>query len=183
MSEEMIVRHCSPTLAGLKTGNLFVCSFSQEATLRTEICRLNRRLGKKGVCILPLRMKDGSALIYVYRPKRLATDFSREEVLSLLRQHGYFCSTSAGCILRLMERLKNASEFPHEIGLFLGYPPEDVNGFIENKAKAAKCTGAWKVYGDEAAAKTLFAKYKKCTDVYLSQLIRGNTIDRLTVKV
>lgn len=26
MSEEMIIRHGSPTLAGLKTGNLFNCS-------------------------------------------------------------------------------------------------------------------------------------------------------------
>lgn len=28
MSDEMIIRHGSPTLAGLKTGNLFNCSYS-----------------------------------------------------------------------------------------------------------------------------------------------------------
>ena len=27
MSEEMLIQHCSPTLAGLKTGNLFNCRY------------------------------------------------------------------------------------------------------------------------------------------------------------
>ena len=27
MSEEQVVRNCAPTLAGLKTGNLFACSW------------------------------------------------------------------------------------------------------------------------------------------------------------
>ncbi len=48
-------------------------------------------------------------------------------------------------------------QFPHEIGLFLGYPPEDVCGYIRNKGKCQKCTGHWQVYGDEnfALAKDL----------------------------
>ena len=29
---------------------------------------------------------------------------------------------------------RKIDEFPHDIGLFLGYPPEDVLGFITNKA-------------------------------------------------
>ena len=69
------------------------------------------------------------------------------------------------------------------IGLFLGYPPEDVCGFIENKADACKCVGCWKVYGDEDAAKKLFAKYKKCTDVYCTLFANGRSIERLTVAV
>ena len=50
-------------------------------------------------------------------------------------------------------RLRRESDFPHEVGLFLGYPPRDVEGFIREKARRAKCTGAWKVYGDEEAAR------------------------------
>ena len=26
MSEDLLIRHCSPTLAGIKTGNLFSCA-------------------------------------------------------------------------------------------------------------------------------------------------------------
>ena len=36
---------------------------------------------------------------------------------------------------RLIKRLNEDAEFPHEIGLFPGYPPEDVRGFIENRAE------------------------------------------------
>ena len=38
-------------------------------------------------------------------------------------------------------------EFPHEIGVFLGYPAQDVRGFMEGRK--ATCRGAWHAYGDE----------------------------------
>ena len=34
-----------------------------------------------------------------------------------------------------------SGEFPHEVGLFLGYPPEDVKGFIDHRANNFKCAG------------------------------------------
>lgn len=74
MSEELLVRHCAPTLAGLKTANLFACRFSDGDALRRCLCCWNRRLMKKGLRILPLRFEGRRALIYVYRPARLACD-------------------------------------------------------------------------------------------------------------
>ena len=74
MSEELLVRHCAPTLAGLKTANLFACRFSDGDALRRCLCCWNRRLTKKGLRILPLRFEGRRALIYVYRPARLACD-------------------------------------------------------------------------------------------------------------
>ena len=38
MSEELLVRHCAPTLAGLKTANLFACRFSDGDALRRCLC-------------------------------------------------------------------------------------------------------------------------------------------------
>lgn len=35
MSEEMLVKHCAPTLAGMKTGNMFTCEYES----RDELCR------------------------------------------------------------------------------------------------------------------------------------------------
>ena len=52
------------------------------------------------------------------------------------------------------------------VGLFLSYLPEDVRGFIDHRAGGFKCTGLWKVYGDEEKTCSLFAKYKKCTEIY-----------------
>lgn len=50
------------------------------------------------------------------------------------------------CIRNLRIRINSSKTFPHEIGLFLGYPVEDVKGFIENKGENCVKCGAWKVY-------------------------------------
>lgn len=181
MSEEMVVRHCSPTLAKMKTGNMFSCTVGEREELYTFIRALNQTLVKKGLRVLPLRVREGRALIYVYRPKRLKRDLSHAMSAQLLEERHYDPSSSERGVLRLMQRLNESEEFPHEIGLFLGYPPEDVVGFIEHRASKFKCVGTWKVYGDARAAQNTFRKYQKCTSIYCTQYARGKSIERLTV--
>lgn len=41
MSEEVFVHYCSPTLAGIKTANLFSCRFADEKEMRDSVRRLN----------------------------------------------------------------------------------------------------------------------------------------------
>lgn len=139
MSEETFVRYCSPTLAGIKTANLFSGCFADEEEMREGIRRLNGILVKKGIRVLPLKYHEGRALIYVYRPMRLRQDLERADVRSLLQEYGYICGAPEHCIVQLMRRLAEERDypwgFPHEIGLFLGIPPEDVRGFIENRAE------------------------------------------------
>lgn len=181
MSEELLIRNCSPTLAGMKAGSMFSCTYQTQEELLCDICRLNQMLSHKGIRILLLRCRAGRALVYVFRPNAVAKVLEDETAVSLLKNRGY-CQMSLGpCIRELMQRLQKYEEFPHEVGLFLGYPPEDVRGFIENCACHQKCVGCWKVYGDEAAARKTFAKYKKCTDVYCEQWEKGKSIERLTV--
>lgn len=184
MSEETFVRYCSPTLAGIKTANLFSCRFTDEKEMRESIRRLNGILVKKGVRVLPLKYSGEHCLIYAYRPSKLSRDFENADACRLLEERGYpFSRIPERCIIRLMQRLAEGGEFPHEIGLFLGYPPEDVCGFIENKAQGYKCVGEWKVYGDEEKAKKTFAQYKKCTEVYCECFSQGRSMERLTVAV
>ena len=49
MSEEMVVRQCAPTLAGIKTGSLFPCPCTDRDALLDEVRQLNRRLSPKGL--------------------------------------------------------------------------------------------------------------------------------------
>lgn len=181
MSEDYIIRNCAPTLAGLKTGNIFVCPYESKATVMDTVRDLNRRLGPKGLRVLPLRFTEKGALIYIYRPSKLSADLSHSTADAILRRHGYRTGSCGQCIVQLIRRLQEQDEFPHEIGLFLGYPPEDVDGFIENRACDCKCVGCWKVYGNEEEAKKKFAQYKKCTRVYWDQWVKGKAIERLTV--
>ena len=71
MSDEMIIRHCSSTLAGLKTGNVFNCPYSDRKELLSAVRSLNRRLVPKGVRVIPLRMSADRVLLYIYRPNKL----------------------------------------------------------------------------------------------------------------
>lgn len=181
MSEETMVRNCAPTLAGIKTGNLFSCTYSSAEEMRSAVRKWNRRLNKKGVRILPLRYRDHSALIYVYRPAHLTEDLKDGEACRILAQCGYRKAPSEQCVVQLIRRLRECDGFPHEIGLFLGYPPEDVSGFIEQKACGYKCVGCWKVYGDEQKCRRLFAQYKQCTAAYESLLKKGRDVPSMTV--
>lgn len=181
MSEQLLVRQCSPTLAGLKTGNLFPCVYRDRAEMCGAMRVWNRRLAGKGLRVLPLRYCEGHALIYVYRPAKLRADLASPAAREILASLGYPSASPALCLGRLSRRLRESREFPHEIGLFLGYPPEDVRGFMEHGAADCKCVGCWKVYGDEANARRQFARYRKCTAVYCRRFLEGRTIEQLTV--
>ena len=181
MSEEYLVWQTAPTLAGLKTGSLFPCKYESYDTLKREICETNKALGKKGLRLIPLRRNEKQALLYLYRPERLRADLSTPEAVSILRREGYADLRQERCLHELMRRLQRFEAFPHEIGLFLSYPPEDVRGFIEHKGHESKCEGCWKVYGDAERAKKTFRTYKKCTDCYCRQQAKGVPIARLAV--
>ena len=181
MSEEMLVRHCSPTLAGLKTANLVNCPCTSPEEFAANLAKLNRRLNPRGVNLRLLRWGKESALVYVYRPDKLCVDLCGE-AWSLLGQEGYLHPDASSCLRCLSQKLRQEGTFPHEIGLFLGYPLEDVIGFIENHGQHCKCVGTWKVYSDEKAARKTFARYKKCTDVYERLYHEGYPLTRLTVQ-
>lgn len=177
----MIIEHCSPTLAGLKTGNMFTYPYKTAAEMRDAVRRWNKVLKEKGLRVLPLRYNGKTALIYIYRPSRLSNDLKDKTACRILNSCSYGTCSPDGCVARLAKRVSSCAEFPHEIGLFLGYPPEDVSGFIKNKAVGCKLVGYWKVYGDEEKTKKTFGKYRKCTKIYSEQHAKGKTVERLTV--
>ncbi len=180
MSCETLIRCCAPTLACLKTGSMFSCAFDSREQLTAELRQLNRQLRHKGLRMLPLRWRDGKALLYLCRPKLLERDLDDPLSRKLLRECGYPCQNASLCITHLISRLRESGEFPHEVGLFLGYPPADVDGFMHRKNECRLC-GLWKVYSDTESALRQFARCRHCTQVYLSCLSRGFTLDRLTV--
>lgn len=181
MFEEMIVRNCAPTLAGIKLGSLFNCRCLPVPDVFDRIRSLNRRLLPRGIRIIPLTSSDSSTLIYVYRPDKLCSYLAKDEVKSILEDLGYPADDADLCVRTLSDRLYEQDVFPHEIGLFLGYPAADVKGFMEHHAAGCKCTGCWKVYSDEKSAQELFAKYRKCTDIYCRLYGRGRSLEKLTM--
>lgn len=183
MLEERFISHSAPTLAGLKTANLFTLPFSSR---REAVCQLeawNRELSHKDVYVTALRIKEKEALVYVYRKRKLEEILKKEGVMEFLQTYGYEEAGAAGVLDCLKAKFARSDEFPHEVGVFLGYPLEDVKGFIANGGKNCKCVGCWKVYCDECEAKKRFAAFQKCRRVYAALFQQGKTVNQLTVAV
>ena len=176
--EEQIIRHCAPTLAGLKAGSMF--SMPGQPGESLHCCQ--QALKPKGICMEFLRVSQNRSLVYLYRPAGLFRDWQAPGVKDFLEGYGY--DLSAGMqtqIDHLKARIKQSSCFPHEIGLFLGYPLKDVQGFIRHRGKNFIYCGCWKVYESCAEERRLFEQFEKCRRIYLRRHMEGFSITRLTV--
>lgn len=183
MLERYLIEHCSPTLASLKTANLFNVAYACEEALYQNLSGWNQALCHKGVQLFVLRTHRNTALIYVFRKARLENDLQRPGVERFLFTYGYVCTNMEYALERLKTRLADGGNFPHEIGVFLGYPLGDVIGFIENAGQNCKCAGCWKVYCNECEAVKTFARFNKCRDIYLRLWKEGRSVLQLTVAV
>ena len=182
MSDQYIAKHCAPTLAGIKTGSLFTARYEKRETLHQELRALNRVLTKHGLRAVPLRYSEHRVLIYLYRPERLSKDLHDPAAAAILRERGYTEGDAGLCLKRLIRQFRDSEDFPHEIGLFLSYPPEDVRGFMQNPHGGYKCVGWWKVYGDKETAERMFMRYRRCTSYYCRETAKGRTLDNLIVR-
>lgn len=179
MSDQYIAKYCAPTLAGIKTGSLFTAAYTDRAALSRELRELNSVLTKHGLRAVPLRISPKRVLIYLYRPEALTRDLRSPEAAAILRARGYRDTDPGLCLKRLIRRLRETDEFPHEIGLFLSYPPEDVRGFMENPHGGYKCVGFWKVYGDRERAERVFTRYRRCTEAFCRATANGKTLESM----
>lgn len=181
MIEKLLIEHCSPTLASLKSANLCAVHYSSEQELEEQISYWNRQLKRKGITILLMKKKPGWALIYVCRKEQLQKRLQDPEAAEFLTEYGYIEMRVDAALERLKSRLNQEDGFPHEIGIFLDYPVGDVRGFILNAGHNYKCKGCWKVYCNECDAVKLFAKYEKCRIAYRRLWETGITVQKLTV--
>lgn len=179
--EKSLIIHCAPTLASIKPASLFTIEEDSCRKLDGELRQWNRILSPKGLSLCVLRRSGRTALVYVYRRSHLLKSLECPETSAFLRSYGYERMTISGVLRQLIKRLEKCEGFPHEIGAFLGYPLEDVVGFIENEGRNCKCAGCWKVYGDAAQAERRFAQYRKCHCVYRRLWDEGRSVLQLTV--
>ena len=179
--ERSLIEHCAPTLASLKTGSLFSFLAPVTHALHQEIYAVNQLLIPKGLKLCLLKALPGRALCYLYRESQLTAALSDEENARFLKSCGYEQLDILSALHTLKQRLKGSDTFPHEIGLFLGYPLGDVLGFIEHKGKNCLCCGLWKSYTDPCAAQQCFARCAKCTAVYRRLYEAGRPLSRLIV--
>ncbi len=149
-AETQIALHCAPLLVGLKVSSLLMMT--------------NEQAGR----IFKLSADTELACFWVFCG------------LCMLRGLGYQGSTLAGLLADFAARYAayaaGGGMFPHEMGLFLGYPPEDVQGFMADKGKNSLCTGYWKVYQNVQEKLGLFQKYDLAREKLLRLMAHGVSI-------
>lgn len=179
-----LIEHCSPTLAGLKPASLFRFRPAKGADFAAEFVSCRRQLEGRGLVLTLLKgcRRTEAYLVYLYRKEALESLLRQTEHQSFLWEMGYApWGESRGCLRQLAARLCLEGEFPHEIGVFLGYPLDDVKGFIRHKGKNFTLCGCWKCYGDPREAQRQFRRFKACTNVYRRRFAAGATLGQLTV--
>lgn len=181
MMERLLVTHCAPTLAGLKSGSLFTAVLTNEAALREKVAQLNEGFIPHGLNLMILRIQEERALIYLYRERSVAASLANPEIWAFLQECGYQ-EPCISCVLStLCDRLRKWEQFPHEIGIFLDYPLHDVIGFIRNEGRNCLLCGCWKCYENPGETARTFARYQKCKEVYMQRFADGFPLSKLTV--
>lgn len=177
--ENCLIDICAPTLAGLKIASMFHHPSQPVADPATG---WDGVLRPKGLRVAALRTGKGGQLVYVYRPVLVEQALRRPEIAAFLKPLGYDSAAGLdGCLAVLKDKLYYGASFPHEIGLFLGYPLHDVAGFMENGGRRYLAAGWWKVYRDEPAAVALFDRYTRCRVVYKALYESGTPLWQLAV--
>ena len=184
--EELLARQCAPTFIGLKAASLVAFQKDRFDDFDAQLADYEPCFACHGVLMLRLLDEESRALVLFYRADVLDGILRQRDAQTLLRRYGYRPSDSLSAMLgRLRRRMQlyagAGKDFPHEIGLFLGYPPHDVRGFIEHKGRGFLCCGLWKVYDDVEGAARQFSRCRHCTEVYLNCLAHGFSLDRLAV--
>ncbi len=153
-------------LDGVKPGSL-VNIVNRKKPCGRNLYELWNRFGSRIMRSSPLRVellrsgKDG-LLLYLYRNDLLDTWFGSEKIRDFFTRAGYPAfSTPQAAIAELKRRMKH-SEFPHEIGIFLGYPLKDVEGFLGWSRLPFTCQGPWKIYGDPRLSIALAESHRLC---------------------
>lgn len=168
--ETQIALQCAPLISGLKVSNLLIISAEDEALVRVILRR-------SGISFFRLLRTGEKVTFLLFRKNPLEAYLKQQEVEAMLAEAGY-AELSLGNILSTFQKryahyMSAGGRFPHEMGLLLGYPAEDVKGFVENEGKNFLYSGYWKVYADVEEKRRLFQKFENAKETVIQLLSYG----------
>jgi hypothetical protein len=168
--ELQLALQCAPLIAGLKISNLL--------NIRREDFAGMLDIVKDSHISWYLLLESKEKLtVLLYHRDSLEDYLRQQSVRELLAQAGYQ-SFSLDEILpvfcgRYQKYMETKGSFPHEMGLLLGYPPEDVEGFIRYKGDHCLCCGYWKVYANKEGKLKVFESFEHAKEGLLQLLSSG----------
>lgn len=174
--ENQFVFQCAPLIAGLKMSNLFIIR-------KNSLRRLCRLLQTSGIRCRVLYLEADRLTVLLYHPSMLSIYLRGKRARDLLIREGYEEFGLHEVLLLFTRRYRQyrtgAQPFPHELGLLLGYPLEDVEGYIQNDGKDCLYTGYWKVYANVPEKRHLFRKYEYAREALMEQICQGARVEQV----
>ena len=180
LMDYMIGFHSAPALRGIKVANLVAVPRNLDDMISGVLTTYNSKFNQRGLFFYELCHCARRRLLLVFRKNMLESYLRRPANLEFLARYGYDASETLEVWLqRLKARLEESVDFPHEIGLFLGYPLADVEAFIQTKGEGYKLCGEWKVYSNVVSAKLSFHCFQACRDFCHNALLNGKQLESL----
>lgn len=170
----LILAHAAPTIAGLKPATLM--AFSDTGKPLGQLWETHRERFLRDVAprvrLSYFRMKSvgSSELGLFYREDLLRQVLSLRRHILFLERQGIDCSDPWNCLRSIQTQF--VRRFPHEIGILLGYPLDDVLGFMKHRGKNAYFDGYWKVYSHPRAAAALFRCFERSKSIVYEYFLR-----------
>lgn len=170
--------HCAPVLKNVKASNSM-------AVKKGTWGKVWRRLKGSPVRCIPLYADGEKELLLFYRQDRLEEHLKKRENREFLNRFGYLDVSVASVIRRLKMRYEeyavHGKEFPHELGIVLEYPVEDVEGFIRHRGRNCLMEKYWKVYHNLDQARATFARYDQAREQAMEEIIAGYPLYQVAV--
>lgn len=168
-----LVLQCAPLISGLKTSNLLIIC-------RDNFAGLTAILMKTNISWYVLTDSGDKIMLLLFNEKELTSYLKEERVVKLLAGRGYRTELLHEILPVFRERYRqymaDKRQFPHEMGVLLGYPIEDVEGFIHHNGRNAMLTGYWKVYENITVKEHLFHKFEVVKKTMLQLVFFGVSI-------
>lgn len=102
---------------------------------------------------------NGSIRILFINKEALSKTFENKKCINFLRFIGYPYEYNIDTYMDVLLEKLNKDEFPHEIGIFLGYPLKDVVGFMGYGNYKLSKIKYWKVYGDPEVSDKIYNRF------------------------
>ena len=178
--EVKIANQCAPVLAGIKPSNMLVL---ENKHIR-DVVRVLEGTGLSWRC---LYAGDEKNIWLLYRKEAMEEIVGGKEQMLFLKEWGYKEDTLERMLIKFSQRFRQYRKdknlpFPHEMGVFLGYPMADVKGFIKYEGKNYLYCGYWKVYENVEERKELFRTYEEIRKVFVEEARKGKNLWQITME-
>lgn len=171
-----LVLQCSPLITGIKLSNLLIIP-------NENLERVKSVLSGTNLSFYILLETEYKTTLLLYCHRKLEKYLMNTQISSFLRKNGYIDLSVEAVLqhfqIRYQKYMEDNKNFPHEMGVILGYPLEDVEGFIRNRGRNFLYAGYWKVYENLPKKLRIFESFELAKETLIQLISCGASIEEV----